>query len=1060
MTVKLSKSDKLPFAFCMAGDSDSSESLDSDHDETFETNDDELSPAKISVQPVSPVISEHQGGRNVQQEMVRATEDEFVVSKDTEEIPSRPLSLNRYGDVTMKNGDGVIPPKKPPRYTQGDEGTIKNTEKTRSRPGSLSLDEDMSYVAAPRFNIPSKRRQSSNSEDPTQKSGDRFEKRRSRSEENLLKNGGRLNEDEPTGDVMIECKNTRSQVQDQDENISDILEDVFKAGEAYHKDDGIVMEYENRFNSTPEDFESDERGIVDESLPQGRSQNFNMNELIGDDEGLSSDEQNLHKETEIAVESSRDLDEVYEAHNEQSDIKTDQESEVSTTDEIKIEDKAFASDIPRNVDDKGDNYPGNAVSQSDDNESTEKLSVLSRIKNWEHKSIEDRFGTSVVRPRPIIDIGVKKEDKQIYDDQRKASEDEYESSSESSGSEKNFAEPVSVEIEETQERRNPSSISMEDRTSADVNETSLRMDLELQQELNENPDVSSDNITPSHVIENDIPSVEDVDEISTNMKEEDEMELQQDSNTDKRLNNVSQTEAMGEDFLPQSSTVEISANLEETEMESGDSKHSKNVIQNETIPYDLPSEDDTVEASTNLKDTEMAPQLESTDDEQSEDVISEAIQSDLIPDASAVETPIDLVEAENEFQQESNDDKDSDNVEEGEPTQNDFSPEDCTIGLSMNLEESEMKLQRESSDDKGSNNVNQGEAMENDLPSKDNVTKHKSEIKPKLEFISSNNDSSFKTGVNFTTSSSLKSDTFVDIEVPSTPTNYEEEKTGVNPFDSEDDTPKSDEEREAPRHDEVHAEISTGKDIFPEEPYSHETNVVQPASQEEPASPLSRVNAIQAFSETFVSTNLGLKRHESREDRDTHEDRGYLEDQVTREGYEYQHTTEERAHDEDTRVDRGYPAGQDTREERKYDEEHAGNAGEEPSTRGDRDYHEESEGPDSRRSSDFHYEGFHGDNESMISETSGYGTPTASEDTSSKRTPSISGDEGTNAPGEARRPPSVSTKVNCLIFVSGTTPPPMLSIPCAFPQCSPCKEIIEENRQSYSQKCYACVLGL
>jgi hypothetical protein len=49
----------------------------------------------------------------------------------------------------------------------------------------------------------------------------------------------------------------------------------------------------------------------------------------------------------------------------------------------------------------------------------------------------------------------------------------------------------------------------------------------------------------------------------------------------------------------------------------------------------------------------------------------------------------------------------------------------------------------------------------------------------------------------------------------------------------------------------------------------------------------------------------------------------------------------------------------------------------------------------------------------MISETSGYGTPSASEDTSSKRTPSISGDEGMNTSREeAKRLPSVSTLLN------------------------------------------------
>ena len=151
------------------------------------------------------------------------------------------------------------------------------------------------------------------------------------------------------------------------------------------------------------------------------------------------------------------------------------------------------------------------------------------------------------------------------------------------------------------------------------------------------------------------------------------------------------------------------------------------------------------------------------------------------------------------------------------------------------------------------------------------------------------------------------------------------------------------------------------------------------------------MKALRAFSESFVTTNLGVKEHESREDRDTreeskgHEDREYHVDQYS--------SKEDHAYG-----DRGYHAGQYSPEEQDIRGSHD-----------DRGYREESEGPDSRRSSDLHYEGFHADNESMISETSGYGTPSASEDTNSKRTPSISGDEGMSTPrDEARRPFSVS----------------------------------------------------
>jgi hypothetical protein len=418
-----------------------------------------------------------------------------------------------------------------------------------------------------------------------------------------------------------------------------------------------------------------------------------------------------------------------------------------------------------------------------------------------------------------------------------------------------------------------------------------------------------------------------------------------------------------------------------------------------------------------------------------------------------VEPSLDLEKTETELQQESDADTRSNDVNQEEAMQDEFPSKDITVETSLDLEN--LKLQQESYDEISSDNVNPGEDIENyplrkeittpvyelhHAPADDPDSKtgqgdisipeegessvnrdFRSEIKSNPDFSSTNSVNSVKTSVNFTTSSSLKSDTFVDIEEP--------RMTGNNSFDSgQDDALKSEAEREAQLDVEIRPdqEISTPNQDAHPEPQTSENTLAQHANEKDPTSPDSRIDAMRAFSEVFVSTNLGLRAGESREDRDTredHEDReesGSHEDHDAREdraSHEDSYTRDDRGYheDQDTSGDHGYYAGQYPPEERGHNEEQdtRGDRG----TREDRGYHEESEGPDSRRSSDLHYEGFHADNESMISETSGYGTPTASEDTSSKRTPSISGDEGMNTPREeARRPPSVSTRIRFFIL--------------------------------------------
>ena len=62
---------------------------------------------------------------------------------------------------------------------------------------------------------------------------------------------------------------------------------------------------------------------------------------------------------------------------------------------------------------------------------------------------------------------------------------------------------------------------------------------------------------------------------------------------------------------------------------------------------------------------------------------------------------------------------------------------------------------------------------------------------------------------------------------------------------------------------------------------------------------------------------------------------------------------------------------------------------------------------------------FNADNESSISETSGYVTPTPSKDTSSKRTPSISGDEGARTQREENQRKSQVRQTFLLLFLRG-----------------------------------------
>ncbi|CAB3998385.1 synaptotagmin 5 [Paramuricea clavata] len=370
------------------GESDSSESLDSDHDVTLATNADELSPVAtremaLRAKPNTAKRDGHSGGNVEQQGLPKDTEYEFGISKDTQDIRDRPPSFNQ----NAHQSGGNIVQKKLVGYTKSDEGTIRNTQKVRSRPGSLSLDEDMSYVSAPRFNIPLKRRQSSGSLPISEaRSDEGFEKHRCRSEEYLSKSERMLDRNEPSADVIIACKKTRDEIKDQ--NISGTLEDVFGTGESNYKDIEIDLKDENKGDlfdmrdelsaddispeaesdeetqdddgrlefSIHEDTVCKESGIVVESSPEILSENFSADNIAAEldmDEFTRDDDETAHKESGIVVDSSPNVDQPKQLSEQDFEIpSTDEKRKGSYDDSISDSDarqNGLASDLPSSV---------------------------------------------------------------------------------------------------------------------------------------------------------------------------------------------------------------------------------------------------------------------------------------------------------------------------------------------------------------------------------------------------------------------------------------------------------------------------------------------------------------------------------------------------------------------------------------------------------------------------------------------------------------------------------------------------------------------------------------
>ena len=1012
----------LPF---MVGESDSSESLDSDPDETYESSGDELSPVPptrvteiaLQAEPVSTTErKEKSGGIVVQQRLGKDIGYQFGLSKDTQDVRNQPPSLNN----DVGSGDAQ---KRVVRHTMSEEKPdSKPTQKVRSRPGSLSLDEDMSYVSAPRFNIPSKRRQYSGSDDAeVQDKKGGFEKHRSKSNEDLIKSEGRLEMNEPSADVIVH--GTSVGTKDQDHDISDFVKDIFGTAEKQSsgaltdkiqgKDEGVgTSSIEPSVDDVSlddktagdeasdrkvevtihEDIVSKETGITVESSPEIPTESFSvdnnaptvdsdMSELTPEDE--SYDEGTEYRESGGVVNSFLDQ---REPDHQQLDVKRGKLQTPTT-------------DNKRNG--AVENARESAVGESGDDENNEALSVLSRVKNWERKSNEDRFGASVVQSKSTIEVKVKEDDKQ----RGKTVGDKYEVTLDSSGNNEEIYEDV------------------EERQTQDISPV-------VNAFMEDLPHVNEDQSKP---VGRDYSPSPEVVQASGGL----DNELKQGSYHDIGLEKSN--EAVHNRLPTEDISGETSLNLENTEMILELGSYKKNGLDNnnpaEVIHDDFSSKD--------LENIEIGLQQESSKDESSNYANpDEAMQyEDFTSQASLL-----LERNEMESPEESYGGTNSGDVKLDEGMQDKFQSGDTTLEKSWHVENNGMELQ-ESCDDASSDKLNPGEAIENYSLVKDITTpvyelqgKHsesnqdlnaslkgdmeqdeftlspelKSEIKSNLEFNSSNNDSSFKTGVKFSASSSLKSNTFVDTEVPAMSVHFEQEKTGTSPLDSEHDDAQNSEEEQGEYQDvEVRPNLdvsATNQDTSPE---ARDTEIIQPANEEDPTSPEGQINAMRAFSEAFVSTNLGLKGSESREDQHTRED------QDSREDHGYREESAPYEDDNSSREDRGYLEDQGTRQDRGYYDDQF-----DPQTRGyheeqdprdDRGYHAESEGPDSRRSSDLHYGGSLADNESMISETSGYGTPSASEDTSSKRTPSISGDEGMNTSREeARRLPSVSTKLNFL----------------------------------------------
>ena len=708
----------------MVGESDSSESLDSDHDETLTTGADELSPGVTSVteMPLQSEREEKGGDKHVHEGMIKNREYEFGVSKDIR------------GQNEKQQSGGKVVQKELVRYTKSDEGTLRNrnTQKVRNRPGSLDLDEDISYISAPKFNIPSKRRQYSNEEDPTLKpktpyeTG--FEEQQSRSDDNLKsdrsndKNDERRDKDEPLVHATVQSRNTSSAGEEL--NVDDVLGDVFGTGtresslQDENKDDTEKDYIEDKFETKNEELVSEDHStagipgtgedIKDQNaggdledvlgIAKVDSQSYNIeagstfkdktqeeysDEVTSDDLQL---EEKVYRQTDTAVENSPDQDDLEkqmikqvenESHIEQYTIGTDVSRDV--------EEKEFSQDLPSKFD--SDRH----VLENDDKKDEKTPSVLSRIKNWEIKSVEDRFGSGSNQTRPTFDINIEEEGA-IFDGQRNAVKDQHEISLESN--EKDITQPQEKDEKQNEDLSLTANVSVEDQTSTvnkesqvkdsiqgelhtsvDVIETPVDAEIELHQESNKKDEISSDNIILGHTNLNNILSAD----VIMNLKET-EMESQEESDDDISSEEVSPGEAKRDDSPTTGINVKLSDDLQDTEVD----------LQHEHF-------DDSLDKSSPVEN--KRPELSFGD--------------------VSVETSTSLKETSMELQQESRDES-SDTVNTAETIQSNEPSEDITVELSTSREETDIDLKQESYDDDiNMDDINPGEIIQNYSLSKD-----------------------------------------------------------------------------------------------------------------------------------------------------------------------------------------------------------------------------------------------------------------------------------------------------------------------------------------------------
>ena len=1084
----------------MVGESESSESVDNDHDEHFETIDDHWSPVvtaratelPLERRPLSPTLP----GKTDDIRRASFGDDEygFGISEGTKDDPP---SLG----ASMEERSGNVVRKKLVRYTKSDEGLSGETEKVRSRPTSLILDEDMSYVSAPRFDIPSKRRQHSISEDLTLKPEASSEEADNEShlsmyEEQVESNKGNLDH-QLSIDVTIESENLRSETEEKD--LDYVLDKAFEIEkENFRADNGNLKGQNTSVVSEDSAPKSDTRsGSECEHMAEvfgfGK-ENFasysndvgsDLPKKIHDDEHTKLDlKQPASKvELEIAevfqddVEFDVGLHEVFQRKEREDD--TESSSEINRKESIHLYADRVSPKVEFGIDNKSDNrsltnqgnsgslkrnteefdmksgdFSGentdfsttnevrgdlNTVSRSkndgtfkrfaveiptrdipmdfdrdgDDNENTEILSVLSRIKNWETKSKEDRFEKSPEKTVKTLDISIDKDGKM-------SPRKRYEISLESGGN-----EATSVSTKE----------------NTDVTKQSK--------------DLSGINDAYAGHLR-----IDDVGMKHGNPPEEVELLEELPENNDISICDISLSEATQSDFSTEHNVVEAAVNLErigmglqvEKSLENSDIGISQ-VSPDPTGTFEFPSEDISVGTeSLNLEKNAVA--LGDVASEISGTSVgnlgpSEPIQNDSEKEPITVKTSLDLEKGGMELHQESCDENE---ISTGDWISGVKAELPCEDVASMGPEYQNFSDDTQFKTEEDLDVPLAGNAIRREPNEEGIFHELSSETKSNVDINSSNIHSSFMSSGNFTASSPLKSDTFVDNEATQFSANND---IGLNPFESEeDDVEEAGIEGEAFGDVEVRPEISATNQSNRSEQRDLVENVVHPASDEAPPSAESRMDAMQAFSETFASVDVSMKRGVSHEDeiddpdktlsydisageetleypgnleeeeRGHHtgsprEDRGYLVDQDASEHRDQYHanrdTLEDRGHDADDK-EREYLAGHGAGGEAEFredpereltheysiDKEHAG-------ARVDRGAHEGSEGPDSRRSSDLQYEGFRGDNESAISDTSGYyGTPYASEDTASKRTTSISGDEGTSA-DDARGPLSVST---------------------------------------------------